>query len=78
MANPWSIFQQDILARVPRKIGLVQAHNSDGTSTVQLPEGGTLNIHGQDVAVDAWCFIRDGEVMDGPAQAYGEILMIEI
>jgi hypothetical protein len=77
MSNPWKSLI-DLTQAVPRMVGKVLSHNDDGTSTVQLPEGGTLNAFGQEVAVDAWAFIRDGRQIDGPAPAYGEVLEIEI
>ena len=40
----------------------VIAHNADGTSTVSFPNGSTLKVLGQSVAVSDYAFIRDGEI----------------
>lgn len=50
------------------QIGLVISHNTDGTSTLQLIDGGLISARGQDVAVSAQAFVRGG-VVEGPAPA---------
>lgn len=61
MSNPWRDFT-DLLPRSPLRIAHVDAHNADGTSTVTMPDGGTLIVRGQGVAIDDYAYIRDGEV----------------
>lgn len=52
----------DLLPPQPLLVAQVTAHNSDGTSTVQFPNGSTLTVRGQSVAVSSYAFVRDGEV----------------
>ena len=48
-------------------VGEVAAHNSDGTSTITTPAGGTIRAQGQDVEVGQMAFYQDGRVT-GQAQ----------
>jgi hypothetical protein len=66
----------DIIPKTPRYVGTVTAHNSDGTSTVSLPEGGTLRVRGQGVAVGVPAFVQGGK-LDGGAPSL-EVVDIEI
>ncbi len=52
----------DLLPAQPLLVAQVTAHNSDGTSTVEFPNGSTLVVRGQSVAVGSYAFIRDGEI----------------
>lgn len=46
-----------------RIFGTVTAHNTDGTSTLQLPEGTYTRVRGQlDVVPPYRCFVLDGTV----------------
>lgn len=56
----------ELLPQAPLLVGQVSSHNADGTSTVQLPGGGTLRVRGQGVAVGQKAFVRDG-VVEGAA-----------
>lgn len=55
-----------LLPRDPLQVGTVTAHNSDGTSDVELPGSQTVRVRGQGVAVDSKAFIKGGEIQ-GPA-----------
>jgi len=48
--------------RSPLYVGEVLSHNSDGTSSVELPSGDVLRPRGQAVAVGLQAFVRNGEV----------------
>lgn len=52
----------DLIPHDPLLVGEVTSHNSDGTSTLQLPGGGTLRARGQGVAVELKAFVQAGEV----------------
>ncbi|SDO30105.1 hypothetical protein SAMN04487957_105100 [Halomonas shengliensis] len=52
----------DLIPRDPLLVGEVTSHNSDGTSTLSLPGGGTLRARGQGVAVGLKAFVQAGEV----------------
>lgn len=75
MTNVWKRFQS-LLPDDPLLVGEVAAHNADGTSTVTLPDGTTLRVRGQQVAVALNAFVRSGDVL-GEAPAL-PIVMIEI
>lgn len=67
--NQWLQFD-GLLPRDPLLVAQVAAHNTDGTSTVQFPNGSQLHVRGQGVAVGAFAFIRGGEVRgEAPATA---------
>ena len=54
--------------------GDVTAHNTDGTSTVALPAGGTVRVLGQSVAVGSKAFIQGGKIVsEAPALSTYEI-----
>lgn len=61
----WKSFE-GLLPSDPLLIVRVTAHNADGTSTVQFPNGTTMRARGQVVAVGDPAFLRGGEVR-GPA-----------
>lgn len=67
MINPWRQFQ-GLLPAPSLYVVRVIAHNADGTSTVEMPGGGQFTVRGQDVAEDAYAFVRDG-VIEGEAPA---------
>ncbi len=56
----WEEFEQ--LSADPLLVAQVLAHNADGTSTVQFPNGSTLKVMGQGVGVGDFAFIRGGEI----------------
>ena len=56
----------DLLPSDPLLVGEIAAHNDDGTSTVTLPDGGTLRARGTGVPIGHTAFIRAGTV-EGPA-----------
>lgn len=45
----------------------VTAHNPDGTSTLQTPEGYALRAVGTDVPVGASAYVREGRVIGAAA-----------
>lgn len=61
MSNVFRQFQR-LLPRDPLLAGEVIAHNSDGTSTVQLPGGGEIRARGQSVAVGTNAYVRSGRI----------------
>ncbi len=60
--NPWKQLQS-LIAQPPKQVGIIAAHNADGTSTVILTGGGQIRVNGQDNAVNARVFIRNHEVV---------------
>lgn len=50
----------------PLLVGTVLSHNTDGTSTLQSPEGGTMRARGTGVGVGLKAFVRGG-VVEGTA-----------
>lgn len=56
----WNAFE-DLVAD-PLLVAEVVAHNADGSSTVQFPNGSVLKVMGQDVEEGSYAFIRSGEV----------------
>lgn len=75
MANPWQQFR-NLLPGSPLVVGTVSAHNADGSSTIDLPGGGSINAIGQTVAIGQKAFVRNGQVL-GQAPDLPE-LMIEV
>ncbi|WP_022949509.1 hypothetical protein [Methylohalobius crimeensis] len=61
MTNPWKRLEQ-LLPNNPLLAGDVILHNSDGTSTVSLPDGREIRVRGQSVAVGKKAFVQSGEV----------------
>ncbi len=61
MSNLWKRFS-GLLPKDPLLIATVIAHNSDGTSTVQYPGGGTGVVRGQGVAVDSKAYIQSNQI----------------
>lgn len=57
----WGDFE-GLLPSDPLLVAKVITHNSNGTSTVQFPNGSLLDVRGQGVAVDSYAFIRGGEI----------------
>lgn len=62
MSNPWARLSE-LLAKPPLLRGEVLAHHLDGTSTVELPGGGTLRARGTDVAVGTPCYVQAGAIL---------------
>ena len=60
--NVWSQFKK-LLPSQALLAGQVMAHNADGTSTVQLPDGAQIKARGTDVAVGSKAFVRGGEIV---------------
>lgn len=44
-------------------VATVTAHNADGTSTLQTPEGYGLRAIGREVPVGAVAYVREGRVL---------------
>lgn len=63
--NLWRRFQE-LLPTDPLLVGEVLAHNADGTSTLEAPDGAVYRARGQSVAVGNNAFVRGG-VVQGPA-----------
>lgn len=63
--NLWKSFE-GLLPTDPLLIVRVVAHNVDGTSTVEFPNGTRMRARGQGVAVSQTAFLRGGELR-GPA-----------
>jgi len=61
--NLWSQFQK-LLPSEPLLIGDVTAHNADGTSTIQAPDGAQYRAQGQTVSVGLKAFVKAGRVVD--------------
>lgn len=59
--NLWKKFAS-LLPSDPLQVGKVLTHNSDGTSTVELPGPTQIRVRGQDVAVDAYAFVQGGQI----------------
>ena len=71
--SAYDLFLRLLPAR-PTTVGKVIAHNADGTSTIQFPNGSTFRAQGQPVAVNTFAFIRDGEVR-GEAPAITPVVL---
>lgn len=56
----WNAFE-DLVAD-PLLVAEVVAHNADGSSTVQFPNGSVLKVMGQGVGVGDFAFIRGSEI----------------
>jgi hypothetical protein len=65
MANVWTQFKK-LLPSDAILAGQVTAHNTDGTSTITLPDGSQIKALGTSVTVGQRAFVRAGEVL-GPA-----------
>lgn len=63
--NLWRQFEGLLPSRT-KLIGTVSAHNGDGTSTIDLPEGGSLRAIGIDVPIGDKAYVQEGRVI-GPA-----------
>lgn len=67
MATLWQSFRE-LLPKRPLLVGTVASHNADGTSTLTTPEGGSVRVQGQSVAVSAQAFYQDGRIVgEAPA-----------
>jgi hypothetical protein len=57
---------RQFLRLIPREhlqVGEVTAHNSDGTSDIELPGNQTVRVRGQSVAIGSKAFIKSGEIV---------------
>ncbi len=52
----------DLLPRDILLVGEVTAHNLDGTSTVELPDGSLIRARGQSVSVGNKAFVEAGQI----------------
>jgi hypothetical protein len=59
--SPWKRLEQ-LLPSDPLLVGAVILHNTDGTSTVALPDGREIRVRGQSVAVGQKAFIQSSEI----------------
>ncbi len=67
MSNLWKQFSA-LLPSDPLLIATVTDHNSDGTSTVTYPGGGTAVVRGQSVAIGNKAFIQNNQIQgEAPA-----------
>ena len=73
MSNQWKQFAA-LIPGDPLLVGTVLSHEADGTSTVQLPDGGILRPQGQDVTVGDRAFVQSNRVQ-GEAPA---LLAVEV
>ena len=76
MSNPWREFL-DLLPFARTTIARVVAVNADGTTLVEYPNGAQLVVRGQGVDVDAYAFVKDGEIR-GEASASAAPLDLEV
>ena len=61
MSNPWEEFRR-LLPKSPVMIGTVASLNADGTTTITTPQGGSVVVQGQGVAVDHRAFYQFGRI----------------
>lgn len=61
MSNLFRDFE-GLLPSDPLLVAEVTAHNADGTSTVEFPNGSQLVVRGQGVSIGDHAFIRGGEI----------------
>ena len=57
-----------LLPTEPIQVGEVTTHNTDGTSTITLPDAGTIIVQGQDVTIGNNAFFQNNRII-GEAQA---------
>lgn len=63
-----------LLPADPLLVGEVTAHNTDGTSDVELPGATTIRAQGQTVAVGLRAFVQGGRVIgEAPDLPYFEV-----
>jgi hypothetical protein len=60
--NVWTQFKK-LLPSQALLAGEVTAHNADGTSTVELPDGSQIRALGTGVAIGSSAFVRGGEIV---------------
>lgn len=75
MANLWAKFKS-LIPEEPLVIGRIISINGDGTSTVELFDGGRMRVKGQSVPVGQQAFVRFGEII-GPAPTL-PLVVVEI
>lgn len=61
MANPWSRFGA-LMSSGAKAVVTVASVNADGTSTVTLRSGATLQVRGDSVAAGQKAIIQGGEI----------------
>jgi len=62
MANVWTKFR-DLLPSRAQMIGEVLSVHADGTSTIELPDGTSLRVTGDSVAVAAWALVEGNRII---------------
>jgi len=62
MANVWTKFKALLPSR-SQLTGKVLTVHSDGTSTIELPDGANLRVTGDTVAVDAWALVEGSRII---------------
>lgn len=73
MSNAYQQLRQ-LTTGIQRTVATVTAHNSNGTSTVQLLSGASITVLGQDVDVDSKAYIENGRITGQAADLpYSEI-----
>ncbi len=73
--NPYQ-WLRDLNASETIMVATVIAANSDGTSQVQLLEGGTLKVIGHLIGVGGRCLIQNGVMIgQGPS---GDIVTVDV
>jgi len=63
MANVWTKFRELLPFRV-QMIGEVVTVHSDGTSTIDLPDGSRFRVVGDSVAVDGWALVEGNRIIN--------------
>lgn len=62
MANVWTKFK-DLLPSRAQLSGKVLTVHTDGTSTIELPDGSRLRVIGDSVAVDGWVLAEGNRII---------------
>lgn len=75
MTNVWSQFRA-LLPAAPLQIAQISAVGTDGTVTVELPNGETFLARGTG-SVSDWVFVQSGELRgEAPAISLGADLVV--
>lgn len=62
MGNIWAEFEK-LIPQAPVLVAKITAHNNDGTSSAQLPDGTRIRLQGQAVAVGEMTYHQQGRVL---------------
>lgn len=73
--NEWAKFMR-LLPESPTLAGQLITNNGDGTSTLQLIDGGLLRVRGTGTA-SQWYYTKDGKI-DGAAPVYSGATIIDV